>query len=268
MQPLKLKILLLLVNIMSQHKIIQGGKYMIPAAFFDIDGTLYREGLIAEVFKKLVKYEIIPSDRWYKEVKPEYDKWDKRQGNYDNYLLKMADIYIEAIKGLHKSQVEFIAKNVISQKGDRVYTYTRDRIKWHKDKGHKVITVSGSPIELVREMSFKYGFDDYRGAVYVMNKDDMYTGEVIPMWDSNSKRGAINELVKQYDIDLKESYAYGDTAGDFTMFKMVNYPVCVNPTREILHKVLNDDVIKEKIQIVVERKDVTYNLKPECIKNF
>ncbi|MEG0642009.1 MAG: HAD-IB family hydrolase, partial [Clostridium sp.] len=28
------------------------------AAFFDIDGTLYREGLITEVFKKLIKYEI------------------------------------------------------------------------------------------------------------------------------------------------------------------------------------------------------------------
>ncbi len=80
------------------------------AAFFDIDGTLYREGLITEVFKKLVKYEVIEPERWYNEVRPEYIKWDKRQGNYDNYLLKMADIYIEAIKGLHKSQIEFIAK--------------------------------------------------------------------------------------------------------------------------------------------------------------
>ncbi len=238
------------------------------AAFFDIDGTLYREGLITEMFKKLVKYEIIPPERWYKEVKPEYERWDKRQGNYDNYLLKMAEIYIEAIKGLHKSQIEFIAKNVIDQKGDRVYTYTRDRIKWHKEKGHKVITVSGSPIELVREMSIKHGFDDYRGAIYIMDGTETYTGEVIPMWDSESKNKAIIELVKKYDIDLSKSYAYGDTAGDFSMFKMVKYPVCVNPTREIVKKVLNDEEMKEKIQIIVERKDMTYNLKPDCINNF
>ncbi|MEG2539718.1 MAG: HAD-IB family hydrolase, partial [Clostridium sp.] len=64
------------------------------AAFFDIDGTLYREGLITEVFKKLIKYEIIESEKWYKEVKPEYQKWDRRLGVYDDYLLKMADIYI------------------------------------------------------------------------------------------------------------------------------------------------------------------------------
>lgn len=238
------------------------------AAFFDIDGTLYREGLIAEVFKKLVKYEIIPSDRWYKEVKPEYEKWDKRQGNYDNYLLKMADIYIEAIKGLHKSQIQFIAQNVVSQKGDRVYTFTRDRIKWHKERGHKVITVSGSPVELVREMAVKHGFDDYKGAVYLMDKDELYTGEVLPMWDSESKRKAIKELVEKYNIDISQSYAYGDTAGDFSMMQMVKYPVCVNPTREILKKVLNDEEIKKRVQVIVERKDVVYNLNADCIDIF
>ena len=238
------------------------------AAFFDIDGTLYREGLIAEVFKKLVKYEVIPSDRWYKEVKPEYEKWDKRQGNYDNYLLKMADIYIEAIKGLHKSQIEFIARNVVSQKGDRVYTFTRDRIKWHKERGHKVITVSGSPVELVREMAIKHGFDDYKGAIYLMDKDEVYTGEVLPMWDSESKRKAINELIEKYNIDISQSYAYGDTAGDFSMMQMVKYPVCVNPTREILKKVLNGEEIKKRVQIIVERKDVVYNLNADCIDIF
>lgn len=241
---------------------------MNTAAFFDIDGTLYREGLITEVFKKLVKYEIIPPERWYKEVKPEYEKWDKRQGNYDDYLLKMADIYIEAIKGLHKSQVEFIAKTVVAQKGDRVYTHTRDKIKWHKDKGHKIIIVSGSPVELVSEMSVKYGFDDYRGAIYLRDDNDVYTGEVIPMWDSQSKKNAINELVIKHHIDLSKSYAYGDTSGDFDMLKMVAYPVCVNPTNEILKKVLSDSEMKKRIQIIVERKDVVYNLKPDCINNF
>ena len=57
-------------------------------AFFDLDGTLYREGLITEVFKKMVKYEIIDEERWYNDVRPDYIRWDKRQGDYDDYLLK------------------------------------------------------------------------------------------------------------------------------------------------------------------------------------
>ncbi|AJA46184.1 haloacid dehalogenase [Clostridium pasteurianum DSM 525 = ATCC 6013] len=236
------------------------------AAFFDIDGTLYREALIAEVFKKLIKYEIIEERTWFEEVKPEYEKWDIRIGNYDNYLLKMAEIYVRAIKGLHKSQVEFIAKQVVSQKGDRVYTYTRDRIKWHKERGHKIITISGSPLELVKEMSLKHGFDDYRGAKYLL-KGDIYTGEFIPMWDSNSKRKAISDLSKLYNIDLSKSYAYGDTSGDLTMLDAVSYPTCINPTRELLQKILLDEPLGKKINIVVERKDMIYKLNMNCIKS-
>lgn len=235
------------------------------AAFFDIDGTLYREGLIAEVFKKLVKYDIIGEERWHNDVKLEYQKWDKRQGNYDNYLLKMAEIYVEAVKGLHKSQIEFIARKVVEQKGDRVYTYTRDRIKWHKSQGHKVITISGSPYELVNEMAKKHGFEDYKGAVYTLTKDNIYTGRVIPMWDSVSKKLAIKEFEDKYNIDLKKSYAYGDTAGDYSMFELVGNPVCVNPTRELIKKVTGSEEIRNKIKIVVERKDVVYKLTPEDI---
>ncbi|EYE87184.1 haloacid dehalogenase [Fervidicella metallireducens AeB] len=237
------------------------------AAFFDIDGTLYREGLITEIFKKLIKYEIISNERWYKEVKPEYEKWDKRQGNYDNYLLKMAGIYLEAIKGLHKTQVEFIAKQVISQKGDRVYTFTRDMIKWHKEQGHKVLTISGSPFELVREMSLKHGFDDYKGSIYIRNDEDIYTGKVIPMWDSASKKEAIEEFACKYNLDLNNSYAYGDTSGDFSMFQLVKYPVCINPTKELLLKIMDNKEVKEKIRIIVERKDVVYQLTCECVAN-
>jgi len=235
------------------------------AAFFDIDGTLYREGLISEIFKKLVKCEIIEPDKWYNDVRNEYIKWDKRQGNYDNYLLKMAEIYTTAVKGLHSSQVEFIASKVIDQKGDRVYTYTRDMIAWHKSQGHMVITISGSPEELVKAMSKKHGFDDYRGSIYKKNMENIYTGEVIPMWDSKSKRASILELKELYDIDLSKSYAYGDTAGDFSMFQLVQFPVCVNPTRELIKAILFDNVIREKVKIVVERKDMVYKLFPEDI---
>ncbi|GAA0126210.1 HAD-IB family hydrolase [Clostridium sp. CTA-19] len=230
------------------------------AAFFDIDGTIYREGLITEVFKKIVKYELVDEKKWYREVRPAFIKWDKRQGDYDEYLIKMVDIYIEAIKGVDRHHIEYIAKKVIEQKGDRVYTFTRERIKWHKEQGHKVIAISGSPIELVKEMSNKYNMDDYKGSIYLRDDDDNYTGEIIPMWDSESKQNAIKELTEKYNIELDKSFAYGDTSGDFTMFKSVGIPYAINPTKELLTKVMENDEVREKIKVIVERKDVTYNL--------
>ena len=236
------------------------------AAFFDIDGTLYREGLITEVFKKMIKCEIIEPEKWYNDVRQDFEKWDRRQGDYDTYLLKMIDIYMEAIKGLNKYQVEFIAKRVIEQKGDRVYTFTRDRIKWHKEQGHILITVSGSPIELVKEMSLKHGFDDFMGAEYVLDENGQYTGDVIPMWDSESKEKAIRKLQEKYDIDLGKSYAYVYTAGDYTMLSKVGNPFAMNPTNELLRKILSDKELSKRINIIVERKDVTYNLNVENIQ--
>lgn len=238
---------------------------MAIAAFFDIDGTIYREGLITEVFKKMVNYELIDGSKWYSEVRPAFLNWDKRQGDYDTYLLKMVDVYKEAIKDVTSYHMTYVAKRVIEQKGDRVYTFSRRRIGWHKQETHKVIAISGSPRELVKEMSNKYGMDDYRGTIYHINDNGTYTGEVTPMWDAESKHAAIMEMVAKYDINLEESYAYGDTAGDLTMLRMVGHPYAINPTRELLRKILEDETLKQKITIIVERKDVTYRMAIECL---
>ncbi|MGL4345425.1 MAG: HAD-IB family hydrolase [Cellulosilyticaceae bacterium] len=230
------------------------------AAFFDIDGTIYREGLITEVFKKMIKYDLIDGSKWHSEVRPAFLNWDKRQGDYDTYLLKMVDVYKEAVKGISPFHMRYVAQQVIAQKGDRVYTYSRQKIKWHKGQGHQVIAISGSPLELVREMSNKYGMDDFRGTIYEVDEMGAYSGEITPMWDAVSKRRAILEMVEKYDIDLTESYAYGDTAGDFTMLSMVGHPFAINPTKELLSLIQGDVVLREKITVIVERKDVTYRL--------
>jgi len=227
-------------------------------AFFDIDGTLYREGMITAIFKKFINSDIIGADRWFNEVKEKYDRWDKRIGNYDDYLLKMAEIYVEEIKGIHKHQVEFIAKKVIEENGDRVYTFTRDRIKWHKDMGHVLITISGSPMELVNEMAEKHGFYDWVGTKYYTDKNGFFTGEINPMWDSENKLKAVGNFVDKYDIDLSKSYAYGDTSGDYSMLSMVGNPTAVNPTKELLKELSKDIKILKKSKVAIERKDMVY----------
>ena len=230
------------------------------AAFFDIDGTIYREGLITEVFKKLVTHEIIEADRWRDEVQPAYSAWDRRQGDYDDYLQKMVAIFKEVSVGISSEHITLIADRVIQQKGERVYQFTRDEIRRHKKLGHKIIAISGSPDALVKKMAEKYEFDDWRGTIYQVDQRGYYTGEVIPMWDAESKRKAIHQLAEQYDLDLEACYSYGDTNGDFAMFYETGHPTCINPTRELIHRIQMTENIRQKIQVVVERKDVIYHL--------
>jgi len=230
------------------------------AAFFDIDGTISREGLISEMFKKMIKYELIDNSKWFQDVEPAFTRWNKRLGDYDLYLQKMVDIYTETVKNTNSFHINYIARKVIEQKGERVYTYSRERIKWHREQGHIVIAISGSPIELVKVMSEFYDMDDYQGTVYEIGEDGIYNGSIIPMWDSDSKQKAVLEMAEKHNIDLSMSYAYGDTAGDFLMLKLVGKPYSVNPTRELISKIKEDDKLKERISIIVERKDVVYKL--------
>ena len=229
-------------------------------AFFDIDGTIYRDSLLIEHFKMLVKYEFINMTSWTGRVKQKFEHWEKRRGNYDDYLLELVETYVDALKNLNKDDVDFLARRVIDLKGERVYRYTRKKLEEHKKKGHKVIIISGSPDFLVGKMADKYKADDYMATKYLVNGYNIFTGEVLVMWDGKHKKKAIDYFCEKYNIDFSKSYAYGDTTGDLTMFKNVEFPVAINPAMKLIEKIKKDKELSEKIQIVVERKDVIYKL--------
>lgn len=230
------------------------------AAFFDIDGTLYRDSLMIEHFKKLLKYEVLDEALWHTNVKHTYENWKKRRGNYDDYLIELVEIYQDALTGLEKSKMDFVTNQVINLKGDKVYMYTRNKIEEHKEQGHLVFFVSGSPDYLVSRMAKLYGITDSIGTKYYVDADGRYTGEVGAMWNAENKQKAINCFVKQYDVDLQKSYSYGDTNGDISMFRMTGNPVAINPTRELINQLKTDPELSQKVKIRVERKDVVYKL--------
>ncbi|OPJ55980.1 HAD family hydrolase [Alkalithermobacter paradoxus] len=232
------------------------------AAFFDIDGTLYRDSLMVEHFKKLIKYQIIDPSHWYTHAQKTFLEWDKRQADYDEYLLELADVYVSSLKGIDIDTVNFTSNQVIDLKSERVYRYTRSRIKYHIEQGHIVIFISGSPDFLVSRMAKKYGVTDYIGSSYIF-ENNIFTGKVIPMWDSDNKDMAIKDFIKKYDIDLNLSYAYGDTNGDVSMLRNVANPVAINPSNELLRAIKSDPYLYEKTKIIIERKDVIYNIKPD-----
>jgi len=230
------------------------------AAFFDIDGTLYRNSLMIEHFKKLLKYEVFDPIIWHSDVKQKFNEWENREGDFDIYMEELANVYIDSLKGLNKQEYDFIAKQVINLCGDKVYSYTRDQIDYHQEKGHLILFISGSPDYLVEKMAEKYDATDFIATKYLTDDDNSFNGKVIPMWDHKNKTKAIEELKEKYQIDLDHSYAYGDTNGDISMLQIVGNPVAINPSFELINSIKNDDNLYEKIKIIVERKNVIYKL--------
>ena len=60
------------------------------------------------------------------------------------------------------------------------------------------------------------------------------------------------------NIDLEQSFAYGDTNGDYNMLRRVGNPVAMNPSRELLNKIKDSEELSKKVTILIERKDVIY----------
>ena len=213
-----------------------------------------------EHFQKLMTYEVIDPAIWYKKVKKVYLEWERRFGDFEQYLEILAEVYLNELKGVDKSFVEFIAAHVIESNGDMVYKYSRDQIEWHKSQGHKVFFISGSPDFLVSKMAEKYDVTEYRGTHYKVDGDNKFTGEIVRMWDSESKQKVIDELILKYNVDLENSYAYGDTTGDLSMLRMIGNPVAINPNKELLLAIRKDDNLSKNATIIVERKNVIYKL--------
>lgn len=228
-------------------------------ALFDIDGTIFRTSLALEHLKKLLQYEVLENAIYVNQLQEVERKWENRQIDYDTYMDVAIEIYNNALDGLSFNDVDFAARKVIEQFGKKIYKVTKSRIKYHKENGHKVIFISGSPNFLVDKMAKLLDADESYSTVYEF-KYNKFTGNVeTPMWDSVSKSKKIDELVKQHNIDLSLSYAYGDTQGDYLMLSKVGNPIAINPNKKLLSKIVKSN-FKDKITIFVERKNIIYTL--------
>ncbi len=203
-------------------------------AFFDIDGTLYRDSLVIEHFKKLIKFEVIDERIWLNNVEGSFVNWSRRSGDYEIYLEDLADSYQLALKGLNAKSIDFIAQKVIEKTWEKTYKYTRYMVEKHLALGHKVIFISGSPDFLVSKMAKKYSVTDFSSTKYILDDEGNFTGELVPMWDSKSKDREIKKYIKKYNIDMAKSYSYGDTLGDYSMLISTGNPVAINPNKKLI----------------------------------
>ena len=94
------------------------------AAFFDVDGTIFRNSLLIEHFKLLIKNGYLSKDAWTSSVEKNFENWSNREGDYDTYLEDLVNKYVEGIKNISEEVVNKIAEEVIEKKSDNCLLYT------------------------------------------------------------------------------------------------------------------------------------------------
>jgi len=224
-------------------------------AVFDIDGTIFRSSLTVELVNGFFAAGIFPKSA-KKEMEADYLAWRDRKAHYDTFTKKVIEIVFKYLPGCKKSDVDDIVTNVITWQKDRVYRYTRDLLTELKDKKYKLIAISGSPSYIVKSFADNLGFDIAYGLPYEVI-DGSFTGQVLNMEPVEHKEKVLQTIIDKYslDADLAKSIAVGDTQMDIPMLEMVGNPIAFNPNRE-----LADHAKNKGWRIVVERKDVIYNV--------
>jgi HAD superfamily hydrolase (TIGR01490 family) len=227
---------------------------MQPVAFFDIDGTVFRSSLLIELVETLIDEGIFPAAA-REQYTAAHEAWRDREGSYEDYIAAVITAYMTHIKGVFYGDLADIGRLVVAKHQKRVYRYTRDLIQQLKQQQYYVVAISQSPKTILDEFCTQYGFDKVYGRIYEIGPQDRFTGEVADEHLIQNKANIVARVVEKENVTLTGSVGVGDTEGDISLLESVEQPVCFNPNQR-----LYDHALRQEWPVVVERKDVIYEL--------
>lgn len=230
-------------------------------AAFDIDGTLFRSGLYREVFYELYKMGVLPNDLTEQTTEMQR-KWRKRThgnafGEFEQAMVNGIDSYLPKLK---VADYDEAVERVIEKKADNVYVYTRNLLSKLQSEDYFTIAISGSQQELVEPFARHYKFDAWIGQQWERG-GEYFTGNIVKT--HTGKDRLVQQFVDQYDLTYEGSYGVGDSNGDSGLLSVVENPIAINPTGELLEKALAN-----KWKVVIERKHISYELEGQDDGSF
>jgi HAD superfamily hydrolase (TIGR01490 family) len=223
-----------------------------PLAIFDVDGTLFRRGLLPALTRRLVDEGVFP-ERVRGELSEDYYAWVDRRGSYEVYDELVVRLFLRELRGVPVAVVRRCARAEVEAHGRRLHIYTRDLANRLRQTGYYLMAISGSPQEILDIFLKPMGFDRAQGTV-LGQEEGRYTGELLrnPFRD---KRGVLEEFLDETGVSLDGSVGVGDTLSDVGFLESVGTPIVFNPNRSLFQTAR-----QRGWPIVVERKDVIYNL--------
>lgn len=223
-------------------------------AVFDVDGTIFRSSLLIQIVNKLVEQKIFP-----KRAEALYDrkreKWLDREGDFGAYINAMVHAFAKHIRGVHYGVLKNVAEEVMDEQWKRTYRYTRDLLKDLKGKGYFLLVVSHSPKTVLDQFCPRLGFDKTYGTIYETDARERFTGNVIDQHLIANKAAVLRRAAEKENLTLVHSVGVGDTESDIAFLELVAKPICFNPNAK-----LYAHAKREKWKVIVERKDVVYEM--------
>lgn len=225
-------------------------------AAFDIDGTIGRNSIFIAVTDELVRSGHLPAEVGLEvEKKHEAYKLRKHKETFNEYTVASVNALFAHMQKMKVADYQAAVDRVMEKHKLYTYVFTRELIKQLKSEGYFLIALSGSEMYGVQQFCEYYGFDVAIGETYE-EKNGMFSGKIKGVMDG--KGVILKRLINEHGLSLKGSIAIGDSKSDAKMLELVENPIAFNPEDR-----LYDVAVANKWKIVVERKNVIYELEPD-----
>ena len=211
------------------------------AAFFDLDNTLIRGSSLYFLGRGMYQ-------RGY------FTKKDISKFVVANVRFRLTGTEKpEVIERYKKAATDFIGGHAVTdiyKIGEEVYEEfispalwqnTIDIAQTHLAQGQEVWLVSAAPEDLAKLIATKLGFTGAIGSKAEI-KDGFYTGLLVgEILHGKEKANAVCELARERNVNLKDCFAYSDSANDLPLLEAVGNPNAINPDARLRLRALAEN---------------------------
>jgi HAD superfamily hydrolase (TIGR01490 family) len=201
------------------------------AAFFDLDRTLISRSSSLSLAPAFHRRGLLRRRDRTKAVLAQLVF--VRYGAGTSRVGQTAESAMAFLKGLPvETMREIVRESMDTAFRPHVYRDALDLVARHRERGEKSFVVSAALQEIVDALVAELGLDGGRGSTAEV-ENGTYTGRLVRRLDGRAKAEALADIAATEGIDLQQSTAYSDSAGDVPFLEGVGHAVAVNPDRRL-----------------------------------
>jgi HAD superfamily hydrolase (TIGR01490 family) len=199
------------------------------AAFFDLDKTIIATSSTLAFSRPFFANGLITRTSVIRSM---YAQFVYLVGGADQDQIERMRRYLTGLTtGWEVENVrQIVAETLHAVVDPLVYDEALDLIGHHQRHGREVVIVSTSGSDVVEPIAELLGVSTVV-ATRLAVREGRYTGEIEFYAYGVNKAAAIQELATKNGFDLRECYAYSDSATDLPMLDVVGHPHAVNPDK-------------------------------------
>jgi HAD superfamily hydrolase (TIGR01490 family) len=191
-------------------------------AFFDLDGTLLAPPSLEWRF---IGYLLERDEITTKNVARWVVQSAKAFLNGERCAIFANKHYLA---GIHESVIAEWA-NTIMHRSPPLFVEGIDRVDRHLACGHSVVLVTGTPAPLARAVICHLPRGVEVRATRLVTQEGCFTGRISGAHLGFAEKArVIHEYAEGFDLDLPQSFAYGNEMSDARMLESVGHPAAVN----------------------------------------